>query len=383
MLTLHGTVLTHGRRLPDCRVQVKDGRIHSVEPHADPTGVDLRAGNGWITAGLIDLQVNGAGGQDITAAADAGPVVESVARTLARHGVTAFCPTIVSSLEETVVRHLPALAPRAFEGGAASLGGHVEGPFISSHFRGVHDPANLREPTPDEAERWLAVGTPAIVTLAPEVPGALEAVDRFTKAGVAVSLGHSGADLACGREALARGARLGTHLFNAMPPLHHRQPGLVGALLEGSATLGVIADGTHLDPLVLDFVVRLAGTERVALVSDALAAAGMPPGPVQLGEQTVVSDGKTVRRADGTLAGSALLLDSCLANAVAWLPWLDAAEAVRMATSTPAAVLGPPVASRKGQVAEGFDADLAVWNADWSVAATVVGGALVYQEGRA
>jgi N-acetylglucosamine-6-phosphate deacetylase len=160
-----------------------------------------------------------------------------------------------------------------------------------------------------------------------------------------------------------------------MPPLHHRRPGLVGALLSSGATLGLIADGVHVDPLVVDLVVRAAGPARVALVSDALAAAGAPPGPVALGEQTVHSDGRVVRRADGTLAGSAVLLDTCLRNARAWLPWLPPAEVVRMATQTPADLLGLP---RKGSLALGADADLVVLDADWQVTETIVAGRRVW-----
>jgi N-acetylglucosamine-6-phosphate deacetylase len=173
---------------------------------------------------------------------------------------------------------------------------------------------------------------------------------------------------------LAAGARCGTHLFNAMPGMHHRQPGLVGALLASEATLGIIADGVHVHPLVLDLVVGRAGVGRVALVSDALAAAGAPPGPSVLGDQVVQSDGRSVRRADGTLAGSALLLDGCLRNARAWLGWLPPAAVLRMATATPADLLG---LSRKGRLSVGADADLIVLDTDWTVRMTFVRGEVV------
>jgi N-acetylglucosamine-6-phosphate deacetylase len=223
-------------------------------------------------------------------------------------------------------------------------------------------------------ESWLRAGPPALVTLAPELPGALEAISQLTLAGVVVSLGHSGADASAARAGLAAGARMGTHLFNAMPPLHHRRPGLVGVLLASSAVLGVIADGVHLDPLTVELIVRIAGPGRVTLVSDALAAAGSPPGRSSLGGQTVVSDGRTVRRDDGTLAGSALRLDGCLRNVRAWLPWLAPAAVARMATQTPADLLG---LRRKGRVAVGADADLVVLDAQWQVRLSIVGGQLL------
>jgi N-acetylglucosamine-6-phosphate deacetylase len=167
---------------------------------------------------------------------------------------------------------------------------------------------------------------------------------------------------------------MGTHVFNAMPALHHRAPGLVGALLASAAVLGVIVDGVHLDPLVVDLVFKRAGPDRVVLVSDALAPAGALPGAGALGDQAVFSDGRSVRRADGTLAGSALLLDGCLRTARSWLPDVAPAEVLRMATQTPAEVLG---LRHKGRVAVGADADLVVLDAGWQVRHTIIGGQIV------
>jgi N-acetylglucosamine-6-phosphate deacetylase len=170
---------------------------------------------------------------------------------------------------------------------------------------------------------------------------------------------------------------MGTHLFNAMRSFHHREPGIVGALLASNAFVGLIVDGTHLDRLAVDLVVRRAGAGRVALVSDALAAAGAPPGESVLGDQTVISNGRSVRRADGTIAGSALLLDGCVRTAREGLPWLSPAEIVRMATLTPAQALGQP---NKGRIAQGCDADLVVLDRDLNVQRTLVGGEIVERE---
>jgi N-acetylglucosamine-6-phosphate deacetylase len=164
---------------------------------------------------------------------------------------------------------------------------------------------------------------------------------------------------------------MATHLFNAMPPLHHRRPGLVGALLASDAVLGLIADGVHVDPVVIDLVIRCAGAERVALVSDALAAAEAPAGPSQLGDQVVVSDGRQVLRSDGTLAGSTLLLDECLKNARSWLRRLPPGVVLDMATRTPARLLGQ---QRKGRVAVGCDADLVLLDRDWNITQVFVRG---------
>jgi N-acetylglucosamine-6-phosphate deacetylase len=165
---------------------------------------------------------------------------------------------------------------------------------------------------------------------------------------------------------------MATHLFNAMPPLHHRQPGLVGAMLmDARPTVGLIADGVHVDPLVIGLVVRACGTDRVALVSDALAAAGAPPGESVLGDQTLVSDGRIVRRKDGTLAGSAAMLSACLRNVRGWLPDIPACTLIDMATRTPARLLS---LNRKGRVAVGCDADLVMLDSAFNIRRTLVRG---------
>ena len=320
------------------------------------------------------MQVNGAGGVDLTSATDPVQALQHVARTLAVHGVTAFCPTIVSSPPQLILDRLAAYTHRQFDGGSESLGVHVEGPFIDPRHRGVHDPDTLRDATAAEIAAWLAAGPPTIVTLAPERENGLAAIKHLAEAGVVVSLGHSGADASVGADGLRAGASMATHLFNGMPPLHHRQPGLVGALLASNAVLGLIADGVHVDPLMVDLVVRRCGPERVALVSDALASGGMAAGEYVLGDQRVVSDGRQVRRIDGTLAGSAILLDGCLANVRAWLPDLSPAALAQMVSQTPASVLG---LSGKGRIAVGYDADLVMLDNEFAVTRTWVRGTSV------
>ena len=372
-VSLWGAILTDGTELPPARVVVDRGRIAAIEPAERPREGDIVVppGEGWLAPGLIDLQLNGAAGVDLTSAVRHPTALRDVARALAAAGVTAFCPTIVSSPLLTILAALDAYGPRPLAHGAESLGLHIEGPFIDPDHRGVHDPAHLRPAVHDEIREWLAHGTPAIVTLAPEQPHATAAIAQLSAAGAVVSLGHSGATAEQASAAIAMGARLATHLFNAMPPLHHRRPGLIGALLASSAKLTLIADGSHVDPLLVDLVVHRAGTTRVILVSDALAAAGAPPGLSTLGDQQVCSDGRVVKRLDGTLAGSAMLLPDCLKNVRAWFPELSPATLLDMATRTPATLLG---ATRKGRVAVGCDADLVLLAPDFSVRQTVLRG---------
>ena len=351
--SLWGRVLSDGREIGPVRVELTEDRIAAVRPAARPEAGDLVVERGWIAPGFIDLQVNGAGGVDLTATDD----LDHVARVLAARGITAFCPTVVSSPRSLVVERVAAYRARACRDGAASLGAHIEGPFLDPAHRGVHEPSVLRDATREEIDAWLEAGPPTIVTLAPERCGSTAGIAQLCAAGVVVSLGHSGADAETTDAALAAGAQMGTHLFNAMPPLHHRGPGVVGALLASHARLGVIADGVHLDRLIVDLVIRRAGAARVVLVSDCLAAAALPPGASRLGDQTVVSDGRTVRRADGTLAGSARLLDECVWQVSDWMPDLAPAEVVQMVTATPASLVG---ALDRGRVHAGCIADLVV-----------------------
>ena len=300
-LRLAGPVLRAGRLEPG-EVTVADGRILAGPEGRDPR----RLPEGWVVApGLVNLQVNGFGGAEV----DEDPgALAAVARALPSAGVTAFCPTLVSRSAAAYGRAAAALAAAEWPAaGARPLGVHLEGPFLA---RPVPNPAAaLRPPAPEELERLLAAFSPAIVTLAPELPGALEAIARIALAGAVAAVGHTEADAETGRRAIAAGARLITHALNAMRGIESRAPSALTAfVLDRRVRVSLIADGVHVAPEVAAVLARAAG-RRLVLVSDATAAAGAPPGRYRLGGREIVSDGATAR-IGGRLAGSAAGLDA-------------------------------------------------------------------------
>ncbi len=381
MLYITGaTILTTDRQIAAGAVLVDGARIVAVGPAGSvpcPPGAGVyKADGGFLVPGLIDLQFNGGFGHDFTA--DPSTIWE-VADRLPRYGVTAFLPTIVTSPLATVAQAQAVLAagPPAGFTGAWPLGLHLEGPFLHPEKRGAHNPAYLRLPDPTVAAGWSPTTGVRLVTLAPELPDAPAVIRALCAAGVTVSAGHSLADLAAAQAGLAAGIRYGTHLFNAMPPLNHRAPGLVGALLtDPQTTVGLIADGIHLDPAVVKLAWQAKGPNGVNLVTDAMAALGMPAGRYPLGDHEVTVDGTSARLADGRLAGSLLTLDQALRNLMTFTG-CRAQEAVATVTRIPAAVLG--LVEERGRIVPGALADLALFSDDWQVKATITAGQLVYE----
>lgn len=357
---------------------VVDGAVLGDASRPVAEGEDVDAAGLVVAPGLIDLQVNGAAGHDLTS----GPErLWDVAQAVAAWGVTAFLPTLVSP-DDAQVRALAATlgaGPPPGWSGAVPLGIHAEGPYLAPSRRGTHPAGALRSPVPADRAAWP--GAVRMVTLAPELPGALEAIAVLAGAGVVVSLGHTDATAEQVRAAVDAGAGAVTHCWNAMRPLHHRDPGPVGVgLTDDRLVLGLIADGIHVD----DDVVRLtwrAAPGRIALVTDATAAsgtsgpAGMAPGaavaPSVGGMAVTVEDG-AVRNADGALAGSAATLDGCVRRVVGL--GIPPSEALAAASPTPARLLGD---ATRGHFGLGARADLVLWDADLEVRAVLVAGEVV------
>jgi len=356
------SLLIRGLRGSPSAILVDDGRIVALGPDAESAGGETTLVADGCTAhpGFIDLQVNGIGELDFTRDPTS---IGRAGTALARFGVTAFLPTIVSSPPGTVEAATHAWSATVTEAGegARPIGIHAEGPFLARSRAGAHDPAQLRPPALDEIARWVDGGT-RLITLAPELAGAREAIELIASRGAVAAIGHTDADAETTTRAIDAGARYATHLFNAMPPLGHRAPGAIGALLDDErVTIGLIADGRHVDSLVLSLVAR-AMRGRLSLVSDGVGD--------DLGGQAL-DDG---HRPDGVLAGGRVGLDEGV-RTMAGLIGLDAA--IDAVTAVPAALLG--LDDGRGELRVGGVADVVLLTDGLEVAATIAEGrAAVY-----
>jgi len=361
-------LVSDGSETADAWVEMRGGTIAAVgegetwrSRTSSATVIDARdvAGPGAIlTPGFVDIHGHGGGG--FSYESDESDIRAARALHLA-HGTTRAVLSLVSGSLE----HLTAQAARIAamtHTDAGILGTHLEGPFLDPGHRGAHDPAVLREATPDAVAALLAAGAGTIrqVTLAPELPGAAEAIRTFVDAGVAVAVGHTDADAEATRAAFEAGATILTHAFNAMPPLHHRAPGPVGAATaDPRVTLEVIADGVHVDPELIR-ILFAAAPGRIALITDAMAAAGARDGRYTLGELEVdVVDGVARVAGTSTIAGSTLTQDAALR--VALKAGIDLPSAVDALTRAPAEAIG--VDDRLGILREGFAADAVLLDA--------------------
>ena len=353
-------------------VVVRDGRIADVlrgpsrELPATVHEADV------VSPGFIDLQVNGGFGVEVGESAQA---ILRLADRLPATGVTAFLPTLVSSAPEVYPRACEAFLGSRGAPGAQPLGLHLEGPFISPNRLGAHRAGAVKNAPLDVFDPFLGADVLRLVTLAPEVEGGLDRIRALRAHHVVVSLGHTDASYEQLLQGVDAGATMATHIYSAMSGFHHRAPGAVGAaLLDDRLVAGLIADGIHCHPASIRLVIRAKRPDGVALVTDAMAGAGMPPGVYSLDGRDVVVDATAARLRDGTLAGSVLALDQAVRNVVDWTG-SGPAEACRMASEVPARLLG---LRSKGRIAAGCDADLVLLDGSLHVQATFREGRLVY-----
>jgi N-acetylglucosamine-6-phosphate deacetylase len=357
-------------RVASGTVTIDDGRIAEVA--IDPTPSD---DGPYIAPGFVDVHVHGWGGHDAMGGPEA---LDGMARALLRRGVTSFLPTAVTAplpALATFADHVRAWLPGAPSDGARPLGFNLEGPFLAPARRGAHAEAHLREPagTPPASLEAL-VDQLRLLTVAPELPGAIDLIRWLHERGTAVSIGHSAALLDEARAGYAAGARSTTHLFNAMTGIDHRAPGVaVAALLDDAVYVELIADGIHVHPAVWGLITRLKPPDRLLLVSDALAMAGTGDGRGRVGELEVEVDGlRATLAGTSTLAGSVIALDDALRNVVA--AGIPLPDAVAAASRNPLALLG---IDDRGRVATDQAADLVELDDDLRVRRVMRGGTWV------
>ncbi len=384
-----GTLITPRCRYENVTLLARNGTIYDLIPGEAPSPAPgdavIDAREHIVGPGFVDLHVHGGGGHD---AMDATPeALAGLCAFHAQHGTTALLPSTVAAPAEEVHHALAAMAEAmdTADGGARILGAHVEGPFLSREKRGAHLARHVRAPEMDH-EPWLFehLGTIRRVTLAPELPGALDLIRQLRGEGILVSLGHSTAGEELVSRAVLAGATHVTHLFNAMSTMEKvgalRRVGLAeAALVHDGLSIELIADGWHVPPAAMRLAVRAKGIGRTALVTDAMRAAGLPEGRYALGSEdgmgVTVRDGMALTD-EGGLAGSIATMSELLRRAVQFID-LSLEEAWQMASLTPARILG--VDDRIGELAVGRQADLAILNRDLQVVATVVAGHTVYQ----
>jgi len=347
-------------------VHTSGTQIVDSGPGAAPHSPDVDLPDAVVVPGFVDIHVHGGGGASYTD----GNVsdIERAARFHRRHGTTTTLASLVTASPADLLAAVRALAESTLAGTVAGI--HLEGPWLSPAHCGAHDHTQLRDPTQAEVDALLAAGNGAIrmVTLAPERVGSDDAITRFVDAGVVVALGHTDASYEQTRHAVGLGATVGTHLFNAMRPVHHREPGPALALLEDArVTVELIADGVHVHPAVLHAVIEAAGADRVALVTDATAAAGLRDGEIRLGAMQIDVVEQVARvRGTSTIAGSTATMDQLFRVAAGLGSDRDTAlaAAVHMTSTTPARALGM---HGVGSLRAGAEANLVVLDRDLQV----------------
>jgi N-acetylglucosamine-6-phosphate deacetylase len=377
-----GTIVLDGQISRPGWLTTSGGRILACGAGPPPGRADTDFPDGTVVPGFIDMHVHGGGGASYTDASYASAAVADAAGFHLRHGTTTTLASLVTASPAELIAGVRALAAATRAGSVAGI--HLEGPWLSPARCGAHDPTQMRHPDPAEIEAVLAAGDGAIrmVTLAPELPGADAAIRRFLDAGVVVAVGHTDATYEQTKRAIAAGATVGTHLFNAMPPLHHREPGPALALLQDpGVSVELIADGVHVHPAVVQAVILAAGPDRVAVITDAIGAAGCGDGEFLLGAVPVdVVSGVARVRGTSTIAGSTATMDrlfrSVKTSAAGLGSDADAAliAAAQMTAATPARALRLP---RVGCLQVEYDANLVVLDHDWQVAAVMLHGGWV------
>jgi N-acetylglucosamine-6-phosphate deacetylase len=385
------TTLIHAARaftpateIKDAGILIRDDVIEAVGPRSGmslpSSAQEIRAADKIAIPGFIDVHIHGAGGHDVMEGTP--EALRAITCKVSEHGTTSLVATTVTASTEETVRAVEGIASYiarqhgSEEPRAEILGIHFEGPFISKERRGVHPPELIQLPSAQTLGRFVkaAAGNARILTMAPELLGAAPCIDAAREAGIIVSMGHTDATYEQARAAMARGARNATHVYNAMRPFSHRDPGVIGAVLTSpEINAELIADGVHVEEAAMKLLLIAKGASRVILVSDGLSATGMPDGKYTLGGMEVTLSGGICRNAEGVLAGSTLTLDRALRNVVGL--GITLPDAVRMLTLNPAAMLG--IEFKKGSLRCGADADILLLDESLQITSVWARGCLV------
>jgi N-acetylglucosamine-6-phosphate deacetylase len=380
-----GTVVTPDRLIEDGLVLAADGLItyvgpaHESEPLTDSTIIEARGK--LVLPGLIDTHVHGSHGDDVMLGGAEG--IRRISRALLRYGTTSYLPSTISARHDDLLRAIEACveAEENSEPAAEIVGMHVEGPFINPGKKGAQPRSGIRDPDTAQCLEYLRAAPERIkiMTLAPELPGGIELVRLLDQHGVIASLGHSEADYETALAAIEAGASHATHLYNAMPALHHRKPNLTTACLnEPGIRAEIILDGIHVAPEMARLALKAKGRDGLILVTDAMAAVGCADGNYRLGDSDVRVEGERCTLLDGvTIASSMLTMNRAIGKAIAFMG-TSLVDAAYMASLLPATLCG--VAHRKGSLEKGKDADIAVLNEDFSVFVTIRGGEVAYRK---
>lgn len=365
-----GRIVTPAGVIDDGWLQIGAGKIEAVGDGTPPAPADHEMGGAWVLPGFVDIHTHGGGDASYMTGDQDDAVV--AADTHRRHGTTTTMASLVTGTPEHLELAVSQLAELAEDGLITGI--HLEGPFLSEARCGAHDPGLLRPPEPDVVDRLIKAGRGAVrmVTLAPELEHGIDAVRRVVDGGAIAAVGHTDASYEQTTQAIDAGATVATHLFNAMRPLHHREPGPIAALLEDPRVrVELICDGVHLHPAVVRTAAAAAGADRVVLVTDAMDAAGAGDGDYHLGEMAVrVRDGIARLVDGGAIAGSTLTMDRAVKFVVAaGVPVSDAAV---MASTVPARLLG--LEGRVGALAAGLDADLVTMDDEFDLTGVMVKG---------
>lgn len=379
----NGMVITPSKTIEKGVVIFEDGKITAVgqknRVKVPKNAKVIDASDKIVAPGFVDIHVHGGKGRDIMDASF--EAVKEMAKFLVSHGTTSFVPTTISAPQSDLLRAVKTVktAMEKETDGAEVLGTHLEGPYINLEKRGAHDANYVRLPSIEEfTEIWEASNHAVkIVTLAPELEGSKMLMQKLRELETVASVGHSNATYNQAVDAIKHGVRHATHMFNRMSGFDPRDPGVVGAVLvHDELTAELICDSTHVHPAAMNLLIRVKGSERVVLITDAIRAAGMPDGEYALGEQNIVVKDGVSRLESGDFAGSTLTMDRAVRNIMRFVG-MPLQTAVKMATTNPAAVIN--VDRNKGSLEPGKDADIVIIDDKINVYMTMVKGNIVYK----